>query len=1616
MARKTRGLRSMLSAFGGERAPGPKSRPVLIQRAGVDPAGKPAREKRRPAPLVERDPVVETVPAAPEVAARPRERLVKREELPVATTVAEPSPSPELKVIDTTGVLPRLLGVGKAITAVDLSAPHNFLFTQTLKSLSDAQVDLLEKSNDRSVSVMRVLSDLGLQWEDHGLYARPKHLLPGAAENPIVVIGQASDTETDAGVDDLIDLARAENPGAPVIYCGSGTTGASLDDDRVDYSGFALGDALAVAARAYTVSSASGMDALLRDVPLTVTGQPLYSGLGFTDDRSASHAADAKLTFSQFFSFLCLLAEMDAFSGEAPSNFHQVLSSIFNVFGGNAALKRTLTQFDDILAPSKAPPPASRVARHRRAVKRAARLMPVLSGSGHWPVLIVKRIADVLNSGTRDACLAKLISTDVLRPVENARVRRVIARTLVGACGKKGERLTDLLAYLGRTLDENDFRDLVRDYAQISGTPIGVLADKAGGGDWASQPDDILHAAVKLAAGPSARANASLITWARTCFDRRDMASAERLLDMYLLLGFMSPRALDLVSEIFWQSYDFEAASELLVWAGEAYPTWLSGRFHWRAAYASAVSGRLDRVLPNIADSAIINEVSLDRLEFVQEQISARYPGIDIADALEAYVLKDGPNQNPAKAARYLIKQNRPVEAEQVLLAADDVQKSVRGYVVELTYALALQGRHAEARQIIEEAIATRLDEVYVSQAMKLAYFSGDARWASSMLMFAREKGLPVSSLLERQVMLCAGDLAGALESEKSHVVLDLAKPYLRNRHVGSLAALTEGTGKKLLVALINGPADDIRWAAVFPKLAAACVGHSLSVTCDPRLHSLLSRSFPDITFIPSRRVRNSLPALDDKEALPAVELQKVFDGAGWAAALEADRVSLITDLAGDLIMTPEAVDNRPYLIPDPERVEYWRDRLASYQRPLVGIAWRSMRREVLRNYDYLRVEDVRDLVEGSDVTFVNLQYFDVTDELASLERSHPGRVIHFDDLDQMNDIEGVVALMACLDLVISPTSTPLILSAASGRPSWYCDPAMANKYWGRFTRKETDYWFGASVYVNGDHPGDRAGVVKRLCRGLAEFKDKATYEAGVANIEALIEQEPPTAEAEAFAYRRVILDAEESLLADRLYRDHAYWSLRARVFDRLEIRRDAAECWAQACAQSRISAPGDLLANWKANMLIGRDDLALRYGPLDPALLDAGEIALFEELKRDKLSHDRSSDGLRLLAAGRSRSAMTKFHEAVDASAGDNEKSREALHRIVERFGEALGNLTLEKGTRRDISMPVMQMPSTDSYNAFASPTGGDVSGSAPRSIICAGYMYSGSGAVADYLRQSPQTVVPGQGDGEQNPYDTELNVFRRFYGVQHLLDAPIDEIEAQHLGEFLLGSVLGLVGHPSDLHRLDLARKRSLRRAFEANDRIDELEQLCDVLLSALRNRQVYTGEAIVAAARQMCNALAPKFATPDRRVVVWNNCIQGHNARTLAVLDRTLMIAVSRDPRDQFVSQCCEWTDGYGKNSVKKFIRRTQQHQRLKAQRAEIVGLNDRILDMRFEDIVTKPAARLEALGFAGLSLDGFEDERHFKPEISRKNIGIHRTFHDQMAIREIARAFPELLWEG
>ena len=241
--------------------------------------------------------------------------------------------------------------------------------------------------------------------------------------------------------------------------------------------------------------------------------------------------------------------------------------------------------------------------------------------------------------------------------------------------------------------------------------------------------------------------------------------------------------------------------------------------------------------------------------------------------------------------------------------------------------------------------------------------------------------------------------------------------------------------GGMLLVWGEQGIGDEVLYGGMAADLAER--GLALTWEADKRLMPLIARSYPKI-----RAVARSTPP-GPATVDPAIKAQ-------------ISTASLGQYLRRDGADFPKA--RTRYLKADEARTAGYRARLLGEQATrLIGVSWISQNPD-FGVYKTTALPAWAPIWQaaGPNVRFVDLQYGDTTTERAAVALD----LAHLDDLDVFHDIDGLAALIAACDLVITVSNTTAHLAGALGVPVWVMVSSGSGKlwYWGGETNSSPWY------------------------------------------------------------------------------------------------------------------------------------------------------------------------------------------------------------------------------------------------------------------------------------------------------------------------------------------------------------------------------------------------------------------------------------------------------------------------------------------------------------------------------------------------------------------------------
>lgn len=258
-----------------------------------------------------------------------------------------------------------------------------------------------------------------------------------------------------------------------------------------------------------------------------------------------------------------------------------------------------------------------------------------------------------------------------------------------------------------------------------------------------------------------------------------------------------------------------------------------------------------------------------------------------------------------------------------------------------------------------------------------------------------------------------------------------------------------QGIGDELMFLGLMGEAR--RW------LAERRVEPVLLV--DGRLVAPLRRSWPDLTI---EAWGTPLQALDCDQHLPIGELCGLLA----PAAAGPPRIG------------------EPWLQADPSRLAELHARLPRPGQLRCGIAWRSAA-AVLGACKSLPLASLARALQLEGVQLVNLQYGTRAGELAELAQRSGLRVEEVPGLDLHDDLDGLAALIAGCDLVVTASNCTAHLSSAVGTPTWVLLHRVPHWPWG--LEDHTTPWHPGARLFRQTRSGDWEFPLKQVNRALQQ-------------------------------------------------------------------------------------------------------------------------------------------------------------------------------------------------------------------------------------------------------------------------------------------------------------------------------------------------------------------------------------------------------------------------------------------------------------------------------------------------------------------------------------------------
>ena len=246
---------------------------------------------------------------------------------------------------------------------------------------------------------------------------------------------------------------------------------------------------------------------------------------------------------------------------------------------------------------------------------------------------------------------------------------------------------------------------------------------------------------------------------------------------------------------------------------------------------------------------------------------------------------------------------------------------------------------------------------------------------------------------------------------------------------------------KKILVLREAGLGDEILYSSLYSELIKN--NSNIVIECDQRLKSIYKRSFNYEKFIPKSLNLKSKPNT------------KKFDFSIYAGSLCGIFRNNLSDF-----------NYKKYLKPNTELVNYFQKKLTNInQLPKIGISWISTRLDLGKDKS-IELKELLPIFKRKNLSFVNLQYGNFSNEINDFNKKHNLNIIDIPELDKFNDIEGLLALISGLNLVLTVSNTTAHLAGSIGKKTLLLSPDnRAQLFYWMFFRKKTPWYPSIEIF-----------------------------------------------------------------------------------------------------------------------------------------------------------------------------------------------------------------------------------------------------------------------------------------------------------------------------------------------------------------------------------------------------------------------------------------------------------------------------------------------------------------------------------------------------------------------
>ena len=192
-----------------------------------------------------------------------------------------------------------------------------------------------------------------------------------------------------------------------------------------------------------------------------------------------------------------------------------------------------------------------------------------------------------------------------------------------------------------------------------------------------------------------------------------------------------------------------------------------------------------------------------------------------------------------------------------------------------------------------------------------------------------------------------------------------------------------------------------------------------------------------------------------------------------------------IGDLAKFYVNSFDDIKRRSgvYLKIDESRTQKLRDSLPKGKK-ICGISWVSKNDSIGKNKS-MTLEDLKDLLMLPNITFVDLQYTDTSEERALFKQRYGIEVLKLEEIDNFNDIDGLASLIDACDCVVSVSNTTVHIAGAIGKETYLMLPQGKGRLWYWSKEDEQSIWYKSIKIIEQTKIGQWDNVIQQIKNNL---------------------------------------------------------------------------------------------------------------------------------------------------------------------------------------------------------------------------------------------------------------------------------------------------------------------------------------------------------------------------------------------------------------------------------------------------------------------------------------------------------------------------------------------------